>query len=572
MCIKKNNIDTDFLALGLGGTNMMAMLWTIAMGKKAVGVEMRGDPFLRIHWNIRVDFYHQLGLIDKMMMERYGKEGVPHMDNGKLFSLAECFYSPNTVAGFAVPDEVVTGYDRTHHIAGEIHHVEFIDDRYVNGKPNRILTVLPQPETPREPCGNMIRTNLTEVLDGPSTFQSEANDVLVLLRRYLEGIEILDKETGREPRVQLFTTHRVVEESEGFVRGEDGRISVTFEKLIELDFRGKLRRFKAPDSEPITVNAPELCVIAQGFRSTDAERLGFEQKDVSVDHNDGNGPIVAQADYLAGFIDVLVDGRLRRRIASAFDDEGREYWVRQIAVGHENDPQVGWVLVQIPDFMVFDPVEAGYVSECTDKDSVEYFAAHQRLLYDFYIQESAKILEVPEEELRGIQMAYGPKQFSLIERIGDSPKIAPNVQIAGDSFGNGHFLTSGGAMAGMVGHSMAVLNYWKARAAGVSVEEASDNLAEEIRDCTQSWLDVSAKEFTSFAPINFGADRIQKIADESGIEVDARTKLVDASRRRRHGLSPLDPSDWRRPALRNGRVRTSDLPPLKDEHPDMALV
>src|SRR5437016_13865441 len=65
-------INPDFLALGLGGTNMMSMLWTVAMGRQAVGVEMRGDPFLGVHWNIREDFYHQLGLIDQMMLERYG--------------------------------------------------------------------------------------------------------------------------------------------------------------------------------------------------------------------------------------------------------------------------------------------------------------------------------------------------------------------------------------------------------------------------------------------------------------------------------------------------------------------
>jgi hypothetical protein len=40
-------IAPDFLALGLGGTNMMAMLWTVAMGRRAVGVEMRGDPFAK---------------------------------------------------------------------------------------------------------------------------------------------------------------------------------------------------------------------------------------------------------------------------------------------------------------------------------------------------------------------------------------------------------------------------------------------------------------------------------------------------------------------------------------------
>src|ERR1700732_1598999 len=63
-------IAPDFLALGLGGTNMMAMLWTVAMGRTAVGVEMRGDPFLGVHWNIRVDFYHQLGPIDESCASR----------------------------------------------------------------------------------------------------------------------------------------------------------------------------------------------------------------------------------------------------------------------------------------------------------------------------------------------------------------------------------------------------------------------------------------------------------------------------------------------------------------------
>jgi len=35
----------DFLALGMGGTNMMMMLWSLAMGKTVIGVEKRGDPF-----------------------------------------------------------------------------------------------------------------------------------------------------------------------------------------------------------------------------------------------------------------------------------------------------------------------------------------------------------------------------------------------------------------------------------------------------------------------------------------------------------------------------------------------
>ena len=61
----KNAVNPDFLALGLGGTNLLAMLWAVAMGRRAVGVEMRGDPFLGVHWNIREDLHHQPGLIDQ---------------------------------------------------------------------------------------------------------------------------------------------------------------------------------------------------------------------------------------------------------------------------------------------------------------------------------------------------------------------------------------------------------------------------------------------------------------------------------------------------------------------------
>ncbi|HEX3180352.1 MAG TPA: hypothetical protein VHR44_03685 [Beijerinckiaceae bacterium] len=38
--------NADFVAIGLGGTNMMTMLWSVATGRRAVGIEMRGDPFL----------------------------------------------------------------------------------------------------------------------------------------------------------------------------------------------------------------------------------------------------------------------------------------------------------------------------------------------------------------------------------------------------------------------------------------------------------------------------------------------------------------------------------------------
>ena len=210
--------NADFLALGLGGTNMMAMLWTVAMGRRAVGVEMRGDPFLGVHWNIRVDLYHQLGLIDQMMLERYGEDRVPTRGDGRIFRLADCFYSTDTIAGDIVADEIIDGYDAHQHIVGTIHHVEFIDDRWKDGLPNRVVTLLEPPAPPEKPNPAAIRTDMVDVLDGPSTFQAGAASILVLLRRYLERIEAMDLERGDTPRVRLFTRHRVVEGDEGFVK------------------------------------------------------------------------------------------------------------------------------------------------------------------------------------------------------------------------------------------------------------------------------------------------------------------------------------------------------------------
>lgn len=560
-------IAPDFLALGLGGTNMMSMLWTVAMGRTAVGVEMRGDPFLGVHWNIREDFYHQLGLIDQMMIERYGSERVPHRGNGQLFRLAECFYSTQTTAGDIVADEIIDGYDTDQHIVGTIHHVEFIDDRWRNGLPNRVLTVLDPPGLPDHPDPRKIRTSMVEVLDGPSTFQAEAASIQKLLRRYLELIEQLDRENHCKPRVQLFTHHRVVPtDGDGFLRCLDGRMRIRIEALQEFDFKGRFVRVREPGSKVIELGVPELFMIAQGFNSTDAKRLGFEQQDVEVDHGDGRGRVVAQADYLAGLIEVLIDGRLRRRISSEFDQDGKEYWVRQIAVGHENDPEVGWVLVQVPDFKTFDPIESGLLPAGTSPASPEFFAAYQQLIYNYYIEQAADILEIPSQELRRVQMIYGPTLFSLIEQVGADPLIAVNGVVSGDSFGNGHFLTSGGAMTGMIGHSARVLEYWQSREAGTSPTYAIRQLSDSIREDTHAWLHVSAKEYSQAVPINFGAKRSEQISKASGIDASVRTNAIDANQRQRHSLVPLNPSNWRRLFVRNGKVLTA-LPELGTTHP-----
>src|SRR5579885_2884571 len=136
-----------------------------------------------------------------MMLERYGEARLPCRGDGRLFRLAECFYIPHTVAGDIVADEIIDGFDADQHIVGTIHHVEFIDDRWRDGLPNRVITVLDPPEPPDHPDPRKIRTSMVEVLDGPSTFQAEAASIQKLLRRYLEKLEEIDRKTTTPPRV-----------------------------------------------------------------------------------------------------------------------------------------------------------------------------------------------------------------------------------------------------------------------------------------------------------------------------------------------------------------------------------
>lgn len=586
--VESENVDgafeADFVALGLGGTGMMAMLWSVAHGRRAVGVELRGDPSLGVHWNLREELYHHLAVFDEMMIQRYGPDRIPKFGDGRLLKLAEIFYTPDTGAGAISADEVISSFDDENHIAGRIHHLEFIDDRWAGGEPHRHVTVLDAPPIPDGINYSALERPMREVLDGPSTFQCGAAEVLIMLRRYLEAIEELDLKMGLPPRVRIFTNYRVVATSDdvdgylqwfrrdhGFVKQKDGRQGIRIEKLRELDYRGKFHRVRHPGSKVLDLGVPELFMIAQGFSSDDAARLGFVQRPVKVDHNDGRGEVVAQSDYLAGLLEVMVDGRLRRRISSVFDNEGAEYWVRQLAVGHENDPEVGWTLVQVPDFKTFDPVLAGLVPRTTPKSSAEYKAASNLLMRDFFLDQASDILEISKEELAKVQLPYGPKLFSLVEVMGDDAIVARNGVVAGDSFGNGHFLTSGGVITGMLGHAYGVKRYWEDRDGSMDRETAIRRLADKIKTDTEDWLAVSATEFSQAAPINFGTERIAAIQRASGRSGDDRSATISATRRHRHTLVPLNPSDWRRFSIHRGRVYARMLPPIGEEHPDVRM-
>lgn len=563
--------DADFVAIGLGGTNMLAMLWAIAMGRRTVGVDLRGDPFLGVHWNIREDMYHQLGLIDKMMLDRYGTHNLPKRLDGSLFRLADLFYHPMTKARNVIPEAIIEGSETALHLVGEIHDIEYIDDRWKDSVPHRTVTTVVPPSIPQQLLASKIRTDLREVLEGPSTFQAAALSIQLLLRRYLEGLETIDLKAGiGEPRCRLYTRHRVVPDESGLTHLSCGRVRIRIEEVTEVPYLNHLQRIRTPGSDSIDLGVPELFSIATGVNCHEAEQLGFQQHDVKVDHGDGQGVKVAQADFVAGQLNILVDGRLRRRIASEFDERGNEFWVRQIVVGHQGDPQIAWLIVEVPEFVSLCPIKRGLISANSSEASDEYFAAYQILLYDYYISQASLILEIPPDQLRRVAMVYGPKPFSLLERIGTNARVASNGVVAGDSFGNGHFLHSAGAMCGMLGHGYRFLEYWERRAASYCAESSIRLLADRIKADTEALLQVSAKEFSQAIPSNFGAERGRTVAAASGIAENRRAK-ISTKRGRRWDQAPLNPTDWRRVFIRNGKTWSDKLPNIDDRHPALRV-
>ena len=563
--------DADFVALGLGGTNMMSMLWSVAMGKRAVGIELRGGPYFAVmQWSMSEDLYHHLALIDRMIAERYGEDRVPRRGDGSPFLLSDCLYSATRDGGGdARADEVITGWSADSYIAGPIERTEYVDDRHVDGRPNRDLRITGPVEVPVELDASRVGRHMADVLDDGPTFLIGAEELLLLFRRYLEELEKMDLAAGVEPRCRVFLYHRVVTRDdvprvtkwlrrrvhigradEGFVRGADGRVRIRVEAIRELDDKRTYRRIREPGSEVIDLGTPELFMVAEGVDSDDAARLGLVQEPVRIDHQDGRGPVIAEADYIIGVTGALLDNVSRYRIASEFDSEGNEYWVRQTGIGHEGLADTAWFVCEVPPFRTFDPVLAGMVPRGTVRGSKKYYGAYLHLVREYFLDQLALMTELPRSELDELLAFFGPRMASVVSKCGTDALVARNGVVAGDSFGNGSFLNSYGAIAGVVGHASRTLEYWQARETGIAPENAIRTLADQIKQDTEVWLQAAERDFAQ------PASAVDHVA-------------LDVIRRRRRGIAPVVyRDDWSRLNTHPGRLWTDKLPPLGDMHPD----
>jgi EmrB/QacA subfamily drug resistance transporter len=566
-------VDPDFLAIGLSGTNMMAMLWSIAHGKRAVGVELRGDPAEAVmHWTIREDMWHHLAVIDQMMIDRYGTDRLPTLGTGEPFLLHKCLFNPDADSIADVrADEVLSGYAGKSHVGGLVKSVHLIDDRWVNGRPTRRVAALGAVENPGTPNPKRVGRPMEQVLAEQSAFQAGAQEILLVLRRYLAALEDMDLKAGVEPRCRVFTYHRVVVPrtdrtrtgpfgkkvpvSDGFVPMSDGRRRVQIEAVRELEDKRGFRRVRRPGTEVIDLGVPELFMIAEGLDSDDAKRLGFQQTPMLIDHGDGRGPVVAQSDYLVGLMTMYMDSRYRWRITSEFDKQGNEYWVRQFALGHQDDAEIGWIAAELPDFMTLDPVLAGLVPEGTDPKSRQYYAGYQHLLREYYLDQVAIMTEVSRDQVARTSIARSPVLYTVVARTGLDAQVAGNGVVAGDSFGNGNFLTSGGFNTGVIGHAARVGRYWQERAGGAAPQHAVRRLADGIKDDTAGWLKDSTSSFRQ--PATRGPGGAVK-----------REDVLSSTRRHRRSINPVNYRDeWSRLHVFVGRIYSFEVPKVQPTHP-----
>jgi hypothetical protein len=515
----------DFVALGLDVTGLMSMIWTVALGRSAVGLGAGYPVPAGVCWNLTADIYHQFELVDQLMAERYGEGGVPRRGDGQLFRLADCFYRPDT-AGVAPADEVVTGADR--HVAGTVGCTESIDDRWQAGVPRGEREVMPI-GLPDKADPQYVRAGIADVLAAARPFRVPAADLAALLRHYLQAIERLDRQRAVPPRVRLLDRHRSAAGPHGFAGTGDGRLRIRAEAV---DAEGMAGRAEAagvvggtggPGAGLIDLGVPELFLISPGVGSADAERLGFSRGPVLVDRGDGQGPVAARSDLVVGLLGAGMPVPVRRRIATEPDEDRDEYWVRQYAVAHPYQ-HATWLAAEVPDFLTFDPVEVGRLPAGADPQSAEFAAAYRELLAEFFADQAARLLQLPVAAVRRGGVHYGPRLLSRAPSVGDDPRVAGNGLVAGETYGAGQALNGEDCLVGMVGHSGRVLGYWRDRADGAAAAAALDRLAAGVRADTADWLAASAADLTEADHAHFLPGCYQEI---------------DAARAQRRFLSTL---------------------------------
>ena len=507
----------------------------VASGQRAIGVEERSEPNRAVHHNSREEVWHFLHELDRRMESLYPGQ--------QPFSLAQTFFHPDQTA--------------KENLAGRVKRVLYSDDR---GDSSASI-YLPAPEAKDEVPGDGSSTP-AELLNSPSLLQYEILQLEKMFRAYAKGLQAIDEAEGRyPPRVTIYDSHRVTEQ--GITLDEGGHWALEVEPVLT---KNQPRKTNAPisDGEAIDLGVPDLCLFAVGSSEQRLTELGAKQVSVTYDDlpgHEGTETALASA-FLAGNFDLQLDGTHRRRIASAYAPDGREFWVRQIAVGHEDDPEVCWVLVEKPPFLSFEPAERIALPLDFDQDSPKYRALENQLRYEYYLGQVALVLNIDEEEVAELELNFGPEEFLNTDKVVEDVRLSPNAIVFGDSTGVANVGVSGGATVGLALHGPALLRFFDSQTGDDPVprEQALTRLAEELREATLAWIKMSKIEYLTGTPTNMGKEAADRIEHEKpGATTQIAPNVGTLEDFEDVGLVPLQTESWDTPAIPVGRPTANQL-------------
>ncbi len=490
----------DFVAIGLSAAGLMAMLWSVASGRRVAGVGTSADAAQGM-WSIPAAVVHQLGLVDELMLERYGPDRLPRRGDGSRLRLAGCLHTPGARPAASAGD-VIAGAGAPAQIAAVVRRMEHVDDRAAQTVV-RVVELDPAGAAPAD-GEHGLRDDVAELLAEPRPLQVPAAELVALLRRYLEAIEAIDRDGAAPPRVRLFGSHRVAQHDGCAPQaGDGGRIRI--ESIARPDARA---------AETIDLGVPELFLVTQ---RGDARRRGLCDRVVEVDHHDGRGPVPARADFAAGWVHARSGGLCRRRVATQRCEDGDAYWVHQLLLALQGDPAPAWCVLQVPTFVAFEPDGAIASAAGAPAD-----AARRAALRTFFVEHAGQLLGTSEVVALG-----EPALIRVTERLGDDARVAANGIVAGDALGCGHPLCGGEPIVAIAGHGARVLGYWRDRDGGATAERAIRSLADAARRDTEAWIRFGA------------ADRAE--APQGHFTADCFAEMADAERRRELLLAPAAP-------------------------------
>jgi 2-polyprenyl-6-methoxyphenol hydroxylase-like FAD-dependent oxidoreductase len=237
--------------------------------------------------------------------------------------------------------------------------------------------------------------SITERLDGEKIVHVRIDELERLLRDHLRA----------DPRLRVHQDQTLTLEDDG---GKQRAILTT-------------SRYSKSETARVSLGTPDLIVLAEGGKSTNARELGLEaQKFSSKKH------------YMSGHVSLPL-GPITRRIDKSIDGQAVSFW----ATGH-GDPSKGtWVVAEVPEQMRLD----------TGADALDYFVKGTTLLFGQDKLDPVAKKEL-EEEVRVARSAGFGGTFTFEQQMLPKPIAGGNVVVFGDGAGMGHHHISGGLEMG----------------------------------------------------------------------------------------------------------------------------